>query len=554
LIDVADTIATAAKTRSYRTRVSRSGELRRIEALPRRDWQAAADLDELTRRLTERLRTPQGTMTLWPVQAAALRELYDYRGLFGPIAVGHGKALISLLAGELLGADRPLLIVPAALRDQTLDIVIPEMRQHWRIPDALEIRGYEELCRADRADEIESIAPDLIILDEAHRVKNLKAAVTRRISRYKQRRPTTIIAALSGSMTSRSLRDYWHLARWALGDRLVPMPTSWNELADWADALDERVPDQQRVGPGAIGSDIDAARAWFCDRLVQTPGVIATGANEIGTALRIDGVYFPIDPTIARMLGELRERWSDPNGDPIMEAVALWRAARQLSLGYWQRWDPPPPREWMEARTEWGRLVRHVISHNRRGIDTEKQVFDDCINRNDTDPGFTRWRAIRDSYTPQTVVEWVSDFAIDAAAGWLEERKGIVWTGSPEFGARLAKRVGVTYYGAGDSTIANAAGPVVASRHAHGTGKNLQQWSANLIVDPPSSGKITEQLIGRTHRPGQLADEVTVEIFQHTDEMRAALEQSRADADYIEATLGTRQKLCYADCSIARLL
>lgn len=95
--------------------------------------------------------------------------------------------------------------------------------------------------------------------------------------------------------------------------------------------------------------------------------------------------------------------------------------------------------------------------------------------------------------------------------------------------------------------ILDARGPVIASWHAHGEGKNLQHWSKNLFVAPPSSGKTWEQVLGRTHRAGQQADEVVADVWLHAEELRASFIQARADARYIEATLGSRQKLCYAN-------
>ena len=62
-------------------------------------------------------------------------------------------------------------------------------------------------------------------------------------------------------------------------------------------------------------------------------------------------------------------------------------------------------------------------------------------------------------------------------------------------------------------------------------------------MEPPSSGQAWEQLLGRTHRPGQEADEVWVGVFQHTRPFRKALQTARGDADYILRTLGGVQKL-----------
>jgi LAGLIDADG-like domain len=67
-------------------------EFDRISALPRRRWQDAADLDELTALMTEWLLKPGGSGKLFPFQAAALRELADLRRLGVVASVGAGKA------------------------------------------------------------------------------------------------------------------------------------------------------------------------------------------------------------------------------------------------------------------------------------------------------------------------------------------------------------------------------------------------------------------------------------------------------------------------------
>jgi hypothetical protein len=75
----------------------------------------------------------------------------------------------------------------------------------------------------------------------------------------------------------------------------------------------------------------------------------------------------------------------------------------------------------------------------------------------------------------------------------------------------------------------------------------LQRWSRNLVVAPPTSGKAWEQLLGRTHREGQQADEVSFEVFLPIQELKDCFERARADAKYLEETYGNRQKLNYAD-------
>src|SRR5438128_2692375 len=94
-----------------RRSVANSQELKRILALPRR----VADGSDLVEPLTQALKTPTGTQTLRPVQAQALYDMGTYGGLFGPLRVGSGKTLVTLLAPLLLEAKRPVLLLPANL-------------------------------------------------------------------------------------------------------------------------------------------------------------------------------------------------------------------------------------------------------------------------------------------------------------------------------------------------------------------------------------------------------------------------------------------------------
>jgi hypothetical protein len=131
-------------------------------------------------------------------------------------------------------------------------------------------------------------------------------------------------------------------------------------------------------------------------------------------------------------------------------------------------------------------------------------------------------------------------------ARWALRRRAIVWTNIVAVGERLAQEIGTKYYGAGDDTIARENGhrTIVASIDAHATGRNLQQqFACSLICAGLPSGDKVEQLIGRTHRPGQLAKVVQVYyLTRFKDDMHSAVR----DAHYAEDTLGNRQKLLLA--------
>ncbi len=606
-------LASIAKRRG----VARTADFRRIESLPRRVWDAdKEELEELRFGLSEMLRpkTPPGQQPLFDVppdelyilkviQAAALRDIHDHRGAFLPVSVGAGKGFIALLAAVVLEAERPVLFVPADLREQTNRKVIPDLVRHFRLHPRLRVIGNSELSLEKNNAMLDALQPDLIILDECHEYKNKKAGRTRRMARYMAGRPDTIMVAMSGTVSNRSLKDYQHIIRWCLGDRATPMPIKWMELCDWADALDEGVPDQSRMAPGALSRftrDAENARQGYRRRLTETPGVIASGAEELGVSLRIRKLQPELPAAVSRMIGDLRASWEDPNGDTIAEAVHIWRLARQIALGFWYEWIPPAPRPWLAARKEWKGLVRHTLSHNQRNLDTELQVWNEQSQEHNeprkphTPPEpdadalpeawlayrekveqhparlaqyeqqhaawmstinpahceWCVWYTIKGTFKPNPVAQWIDFFMIDEVARWLKAGDGIVWVEHTALGERLSQELKAPYFGAGKKAsreILDASGAIVASIRAHGQGKNLQQWHRNLVTSPSSSGKTWEQMTGRTHRFGQKADAVTFDVLMSIEEQVNSFTQACADAVYLEDSLGGRQRLNYAD-------
>jgi hypothetical protein len=536
-----------------RTAVSYTGEFRRIESLPRRQWENDYLLRRFIKIANSELKTDEGQMELWRVQGAALKDIVFQLGAFLPIGVGQGKALISLLAPMALTAKRPILFVPAQLRGQTINHVIPKMERHWKLHPNLKIIGYSELSLAKNVELLDRLEPDLIILDECHSVANLKAGRTRRLVRYFREHPGTICVAMSGTISHRSIRDFAHIIRWCLKQN-TPLPEKWYELCDWADAIDEKVPDLQRVAPGALlkfcnpGENV---RQGFRRRLVETPGVVATSEDLLRCSLQVipfDGIKLP--SSVSRMIQHLRNTWTTPNGDVISEAVDLWRCVRELALGFYYRWEPPAPKDWLKARAAWKKYVREILRHNRRQLDTELQVWNECKNQEDLDSEhpWVVWKDIKDSFKPKSVAEWIDDFAIDVCSKWLDKNEGICWVEHTAFGLKLQEVSGKPYFGAGDDRILDCGDKsIIASQNAHGEGKNLQRYSKCLITSPMSSGKKWEQVLGRIHRDGQEADEVVCETFIHVPELLNSFGQALADARYLEDTFGNKQKLNYCD-------
>jgi SNF2 family DNA or RNA helicase len=105
---------------------------------------------------------------------------------------------------------------------------------------------------------------------------------------------------------------------------------------------------------------------------------------------------------------------------------------------------------------------------------------------------------------------------------------------------------GLVVYGAGEDIPDGPAHHCAMSVKAHGTGKNLQQWSNNLLTSFLPNGSTLEQLIGRTHRLGQQADEVFVYYFEQHSTVHNDIEKAREIASYIQETQGNRMKILAA--------
>jgi hypothetical protein len=254
LASIRETVAENPRMR--RRGIQRETEFDRIDALPRRVW-SDTDAADLASALTEVLRMPHGDQTLRPIQAVALGEIAWVGGLVSPIRVGGGTTLVSFLAPTVLGAKKPLLVLPAKLVGKT-ERELAVYRRHWRILRRFEIVSYEKLGRVGAAKFLEDGQYDCVIADEAHRLKNPKAGVTRRVKRYvehplKNGRRVKFLC-LSGTLIKRSLRDWSTMSDWALGEH-SPAPRKWAIIESWRAVLD---PDGDDAGIGPMVRWIDA--------------------------------------------------------------------------------------------------------------------------------------------------------------------------------------------------------------------------------------------------------------------------------------------------------
>lgn len=540
--------------------VKKTKELERIVALPRR---GQLDIDLLVETMTAFFRKPGGEQVLRPMQALALCELMMRRGLFAPMPVGSGKTLVSLLAAVAIEAVRPVLLVPASLKEKTRRDK-EELDKHWRLPENLEIVGYEWLSQSTNRTALLDYEPDLIIADEAHKLKNLRSARANRVKEYMRKAPDTAFVAMSGSMTKSSIMDYAHFIRWALGEEERPLPNDPEQLETWARALDHHRGGNaiQRGNPGALSMLCDdeelnlwrydrhkAARLAYRRRLQETVGVVASFGTSVEAALNISACRPQVPSEITEPLGQLRAGWELPNGEVFDDPVRVQAAAKQLALGMYYIWDPPAPAHWLQARKIYSAFVRDKIARSPV-LDTELLVR----RRYAESPEVLDWLAVKDDFTINTVPTWISEEIVHWCANWGQKNPGgIIWTEHVFFAEKLAEVSGFPYFGQkgiGPAGLfiddADPKQTIIASIASNCTGRNLQNRCRNLITSMPSSGVTVEQLLGRTHREGQEEDEVLVDVLITAVEQQNCFWAAVSEARYAHQSTGAPQKILLA--------
>lgn len=534
-------------------------EAERIKNLP--TW----DPESFSIDLTDRFKTPGGTMRLTPIQSIALHWITEKKGLLGILAVGAGKGLISLLAPVAMKAQRPVLFIPPTMQ-VPLRREVEKFAPHFRLPTNLNVIPYSQLSVAKSTDMLERLQPDLIICDESHNVANVhSSARARRVLRYAQLYPETRFVALSGTISNRSLKDYAHISELCLRNG-SPIPLVEADLVAWAACVDAkgeaRESDWRCFASFAdvrhISDDAERreeARTRYRQRLVTTPGVVATKEGSVGCSLVFFERSCPPPGIVTDALRELRRTWDRPDGEALESALDAWRCGMQMSQGFYTAWDWPSgivDTEWMSARSWFHKEVRAVLQQNRTGLDSPFLVRTAVINGKFQDgthgsnpslvAAWHAWDRVRDRPQPPTKIVWLSDYLVKDALKWRKNHPdGIVWFNDLATEQAL-RAAGERVYGAGEIPPYDGKG-VCLSVRSHGVGMNLQAWSDNLVLSWPSSGKIAEQLIGRTHRQGQEADEVIVYRYANTKETQDAVANSRRDAKYLESTTGSPQKL-----------
>ena len=90
------------------------------------------------------------------------------------------------------------------------------------------------------------------------------------------------------------------------------------------------------------------------------------------------------------------------------------------------------------------------------------------------------------------------------------------------------------------------------SQLGHHVGKNMQGevgrgFNEMLVLQWPRDASVAEQLMGRIHRTGQREEECLIHTCRTTESDHLDFAGSLNDAIYVQQSLGTGQKILYAD-------
>lgn len=555
-----------------------SAEFSRIDALPRRSEVPVKDLSFLRKPVKACdcvARWGFCIRELNLVQKQALSELSERRGLLAPIGVGHGKTGIDVLAAMVVPVETAVLLVPAKLKRQFLTRDYFQWSAHFHTPNlagecwepgkpTLHVLSYEEFSNPKNSTLIRTIKPDLIVADEAHSLKATTSSRTKRVRRaILELKPRPMFVALSGTMTTKSIFDYFHLSDWALAEK-SPAPRTWEVANEWSAAVD---PVPFKSSPGVLAKwmqGTDSAAAGLGRRIRESEGVVSTRDSSVNMSLYLQALKAPKPPPeLAAMIARVEDTWERPDGEELALALDQAKCVRQLSCGFYYRWKWPRgesvelQKKWLAARKAFYGELRVKLKTSGEHADSTKLLENAAARYYAKYEGdlpvwrskyWPAWAEIRDACQPETETVWCSDYLVQFAAKWAKENTGIVWYEfSGAFESKLRQYMPV--FGGGMNEIEDEKGDrtIAASIKAHGTGKNLQRaFSRALILTPPTDGAIWEQLLGRLHRQHQKADEVWFDVMANTEPFKKSVATAQKRGDYMSDTWNQEQKLLIA--------
>jgi superfamily II DNA or RNA helicase len=381
--------------------------------------------------------------------------------------MGLGKTVQAIAAVEILartaGLERVLIVCPTSLKHQWRDEIerftdraaeivegaLPVRAQKYRTESFYKIANYDVIARD--AEAIRQWGPELIVLDEAQRIKNWRTRTAKSVKNL--RSPFAIV--LTGTPLENRLEELHSIVEFVDIFRLGPLFRFLGEH--------QRVDDYGRViGYRQLGA-INKTLAPLLVRRTKSEVLLDLPA-------RLDKKFFvPMTP-------EQMQHHED-NAETVGRIVAKWRRYHFLS-------DTDQRRlmialQNMRMSCDGTYLLDQTTDYGRKA-DELMTLLGEMFERPDTKAVvFSQWLRMHELIAAR-LAERKWDYVLFHGGVPGPQRKDLVRKFKNDPGCRLF--------------LATDAG---------GVGLNLQNASVVVIMDQPWNPAVLEQRIGRVHRLGQ---------------------------------------------------
>jgi len=300
--------------------------------------------------------------------------------------------------------------------------------------------------------------------------------------------PNTRVVALSGTLTTRSILDYAHIMEWSLRGLSV-LPLSWPLLELWSAVLDVNgIPDEASINAvlplmrefPAVGNTLqEKLQKSYYGRLRSCPGVVSTVASSCDSTLVLRLHRFAPPKAISEALNRLEKEWTLPDGTEVVDGLTFHRNAMHLSAGFFYEWvwpDGIPDIEFLEARKQWHRTLRHELRYSSKEHYDSPALIEQAINdfkaKSDVATSYEIWRKVKDRKMPPTRAVWLSEDIPLWAIMWRERIKDkkdcILWYRTRAMGEALSLGGHMHSYGAGTQPPSNGNPALSISVHHKG--------------------------------------------------------------------------------------
>jgi superfamily II DNA or RNA helicase len=405
---------------------------------------------------------------LYPYQAeGALFAARVGRSIVGD-EMGLGKTIQAIAAVELFarhfGAERVLVVCPTSLKHQwqreigrftdrearVINGLRAARESHYRAADFCKITNYETVAKD--LDLINAWSPDVVIVDEAQRVKNWNTIAARALKRVSS--PYAVV--LTGTPLENRLEDLVSIVQFVDQHRLGP---TWRLQHDH----------QMRDDAGRVVGYRDL------DRIGQTLAPILLRRRKADVLQQLPA---RVDNTVFVPMTDEQMNHHEENREIVARIVSRWRKTGYLSDADQRHLTCSLQNMRMSCNSTY--LLDRKTDHGSKA-DELATLLDELFERPDAKAViFSQW--VR---THELIIRRLKDRGWDYVlfhGGVPGEKRGA-----------LVERF-----------CSDPACRVFLSTDAGGVGLNLQHAASTVVnMDLPWNPAVLEQRIGRVHRIGQ---------------------------------------------------